>query len=77
VTDSTGLYRFTLLDYEPTVSKPHMLGSKKPCANRLSSKLANYDVTESIQVTAESPLLRTGTGSSGATIANQVITELG
>lgn len=85
-TDGTGFYRFTLLDYgtyrleaeragfKKMVREPIELETGQTTTVNLSMEVGA--VTESIQVTDESPLLRTESGGSGTTITTQVLTEL-
>lgn len=85
-TDGTGFYRFTLLDYgtyrleaeragfKKMVREPIELETGQTTTVNLSMEVGA--VTESIQVTDESPLLRTESGGSGTTITTKVMTEL-
>jgi hypothetical protein len=85
-TDATGLYRFTLLDNGSYRLEAEHPGFKKAVRNGIELEtgqtttvdmtMALGEITESIQVTAESPILQTETGSSGTTVTTQVINEL-
>lgn len=85
-TDTTGLYRFTLLDYGVYRLEAAGAGFKKSVRESIRVETGQTttvdvtmtlgEVTESVEVTAESPLLRTETGSSGTTVTTQVLNEL-
>jgi hypothetical protein len=85
-TDPTGFYRFTLLDfgiYRLEVERPGFKKFVRGGIQLQTGETTTVDVAlevgelaESIAVTAESPLLRTETGSLGATVNRQVVNEL-
>jgi hypothetical protein len=85
-TDPTGFYRFTLLDFGIYRLEVERTGFKKFVRGGIqlqTGETTTVDVTlevgelaESVTVTAESPLLRTETGSLGATVNRQVVSEL-
>lgn len=66
--------------------RPSTPGSRKLCAKSVQLEtgqtttvdltLALGELSESVQVTAESPLLRTETGSSGTTVTTPLLNEL-
>lgn len=86
ISDETGLYRFTLLDFGIYRLEAEREGFKKFVRDGIqltTGETTTVDVvlevgalTESVTVTAESPLLRTESGSLGATVNTQVINEL-
>ena len=85
-TDGTGLYRFTLLDYGIYRLEAEHAGFKKVVREPIqleTGQTTTVDMTmpvgelkESVQVTAESPLLRTETGGSGTTVTTQEMNEV-
>ena len=85
-TDATGLYRFTLLDYGTYRLEAEHPGFKTITREPIeleTGQTTTVDLTlevgttsQSLQVTAESPLLRTETGSMGTTVTTQVLNEL-
>jgi hypothetical protein len=86
VTDETGLYRFTLLDYGLYRLEAQLEGFKQFVQDRvqlatgetttIDIMLSVGDLSESVQVTAESPLLRTETGALGMTVSTEVLSDL-
>ena len=85
-TDPMGFYRFTLLDFGTYRLEVERNGFKKFTRGGIllqTGETTTVDVTlevgeltESVTVTAESPLLRTETGSAGATVDRQAVNEL-
>jgi hypothetical protein len=85
-TDTSGLYRFTLLDNGTYHLEAELSGFQKVVRESIQLEtgqtttvdltMALEEVKESIDVRAESPLLRTETGSSGTTVTTQVLNEL-
>lgn len=85
-TDNDGLYRFTLVDFGVHRIEAERAGFKKFSRGNILLEtgetvtvdipLAVGDVSESVNVVAESPLLRTETGSLGTTITSQAINDL-
>ena len=85
-TDPMGSYRFTLLDFGIYRLEVERNGFKKFArggiqlqtgeTTTVDVKLEVGELTESVTVTAESPLLRTETGSAGATVSRQAVNEL-
>src|SRR4051812_32859324 len=86
VSDSSGLYRFTLVDFGAYRLEAEATGFRKFIREGIAletGQTTTVDITlevgtqtESITVTAESPLLRTETGSLGATVTTRSIAEL-
>jgi hypothetical protein len=86
ITDQTGLYRFTLVDFGVYRLEAEVPGFRKSVREgvRLDvGETTTVDVTlevgsqtEAITVTAESPLLRTETGSLGTSVDTRPILEL-
>jgi hypothetical protein len=86
ITDPTGLYRFTLMDYgtyrlegehagfNKVVREPIQLETGQTTTVDISMRVG--ELKESVQVTAESPLLRTETGGTGTTITTQELNEV-
>ena len=85
-TDPTGLYRFTLMDFGTYRLEAEHAGFKKVVREAIqleTGQTTTVDITlsvgelkESVQVTAESPLLRTETGGTGTTVTTQALNEL-
>src|SRR5712692_1077311 len=86
VSDNTGLYRFTLLDFGMYRIEAEATGFKKFVRDGIqlqTGETITVDValevgqmTESVTVTAEASALRTETGAIGATVNTQVLNEL-
>jgi hypothetical protein len=86
VSDETGLYRFTLLDYGLYRLEAQLEGFKQFVQDRVqlaTGETTTVDITlsvgnlsESVQVTAETPLLRTETGALGTTVPTEVLNDL-
>src|SRR5262245_8616784 len=86
ISDATGLYRFILVDfgiYRLQAEAPGFRSFVREGIALETGQTTTVDITlevgaqtESITVTAESPLLRTETGSLGATVSTRLITEL-
>lgn len=85
-TDPSGLYRFTLLDnglYRLEAELPGFRTAVRESIELQTGQTTTVDLTmtpdavqESVVVRAESPLLRTESGSSGTTVTTQVLNEL-
>jgi hypothetical protein len=86
ISDATGLYRFTLVDFGVYRLQAEAHGFRTFIREGISletGQTTTVDMTlevgsqsETITVTAESPLLRTETGSLGATVNTRAIAEL-
>ncbi len=86
VTDAAGFYRLTLIDFGRYRLEAEAPGFKKFVQDGLELTTGETttvnivlevgQVTESITVTGESPLLRTETAANGATVNTQVLNEL-
>lgn len=85
-TDISGLYRFTLLDNGRYRAEAEAPGFKKSVqesvqlntglTTTVDFSMAIGAVTESVEITGESPLLRTESANSGTTVTSKVIDEL-
>lgn len=86
VSGRTGLYRFTLLDPGFYRLEAELPGFRRFVQDRVQLatgetttvdvSLTLGEVSETVQVTAETPLLRTETGALGTTLNAEVLTEL-
>ncbi len=85
-TDASGLYRFTLVDYGTYRLEAARSGFKKWVRDSIRLETGQTttvdltmelgELTESVQVTAESPILSTESGSTGTTVTTQSLNEL-
>jgi hypothetical protein len=86
ISDQTGLYRFTLLDSGLYRLEAELQGFRQFVQDRvqlatgetttIDIALSVGDLAESVQVTAETPLLRTETGALGTTVSTEVLNNL-
>ena len=86
VSNESGLYRFTLLDSGLYRLETELQGFKKFVQDRvqlatgetttIDITLSVGDLSESVTVAAETPLLRTETGALGTTVNTEVLNDL-
>jgi Carboxypeptidase regulatory-like domain len=86
VSDQSGLYRFILLDSGLYRLETELQGFKKFAQDRvqlatgetttIDITLSVGDLSESVTVAAETPLLRTETGALGTTVSTEVLNDL-